>query len=72
MDKSLFYLTLILNGDDWGSLAECLDVTAEDCSDKANERNGFEFNQIEIEKMKEKFSLSPEQVDDIFFGRMVS
>ncbi len=41
-------------------------------SSKMNETNGSEFTQNEILKIKEKYSLTSEEVDQIFFNSKVS
>ena len=39
---------------------------------KLNEKDGAEFTQGEIKALKERYNLTPEEVDAIFFARKVS
>ena len=58
---------MILNGDTNRDMAEVLNITEASFSAKINE-NGTEFKQGEISKIKEKYDLTPDQVDSIFFA----
>lgn len=59
-------------GDSQRSLAKVIGITEQAFSNKINERNGAEFTQTEIAKIKERYSLNADQVDDIFFSTKVS
>lgn len=72
MNKNLFDLILLSHAEDQASLAEFLGLTKHHVSAKLDERGGFEFNQAEISMIKEKFSLSPEEIDNLFFNQEVS
>lgn len=67
MNKTLLRSFMILHGDTNETLADALGVTAATISDKINER-GTEFKQGEIAKIKDRYSLSAEQVEAIFFA----
>ncbi len=58
---------MALNGDHGKDLANYLNISKSILSSKMNETNGFEFTQNEILKIKEKYSLSSSEVDEIFF-----
>ena len=57
---------MVLHGDTNKDLAILLGITEQSVSCKINE-NGTEFKQGEIAKIKDKYNLSPEEVDAIFF-----
>lgn len=57
---------MVLHGDTNKDLAEYLGISEQSVSNKINE-NGTEFKQGEIAKIKEKYNLSAEQVEEIFF-----
>ena len=58
---------MVLNGDTNKDLAEFLGISEQSVSNKINE-NGTEFKQGEIAKIKQKYNLSAEEVESIFFG----
>lgn len=68
MNKNLLRSIMVLHEDTNGSLADYLNITQNRLSAKMNEWNGAEFTQSEIRKIKERYSLTPEQVDQIFFA----
>jgi hypothetical protein len=57
---------MALHGDTNKDLAELLEISEQSVSCKINE-NGTEFKQGEIAKIKDKYHLSPTEVDAIFF-----
>lgn len=63
---------IVLNGDTNGSLAKHLQIAEQTFSSKINEKNGSEFTQGEITKIKEKYNLCAEEIDGIFFNQKVS
>lgn len=67
MNKNLLRSIMVLHNDTNADLAEWLDISVQSISAKINE-NGSEFKQGEIAKIKEKYHLSPEQVEQIFFA----
>lgn len=67
MNTRLFESKMVLHGDTGGTLAEALGLSRQQFSAKKNETNGAEFTQGEIKIIKERYNLSPQEVDDIFF-----
>lgn len=62
---------MVMHGHTNKDLAELLGISEQSVSNKINER-GTEFRQGEIAKIKEKYNLTAEQVEDIFFDPKVS
>lgn len=67
MNGALLKSIMVLNGDTIRDLADYLRKTPQSISDKINER-GTEFKQGEIAAIKERYNLSAEQVEAIFFA----
>ncbi len=67
MNKALLRSIMVLHNDTSQSLAEYLGISAKSVNDKINENN-TEFKQSEIAAIKKRYSLSDEQVSDIFFN----
>lgn len=67
MNRSLLKSIMALHNDTVRELAEFLGITPNSVSNKINE-NGTEFKQGEIAMIKERYNLSADQVDEIFFG----
>ena len=67
MNGALLKSIMVLNGDTVRKLAEHLEISPQSVSDKINER-GTEFKQGEIAMIKERYNLSAEQVEKIFFS----
>lgn len=67
MNGALLKSVMVLHGDTIRDLAEYLGLTPQSVSDKINER-GTEFKQGEITRIKEKYLLSADQVESIFFS----
>ena len=66
MNKARLRSIMTLHGDTNKELAELLGISEQSVSNKINE-NGTEFKQGEITKIKDKYNLSPVEVDAIFF-----
>ena len=66
MNKKMFRSIMVLNGDTNKTLADFLDISETSVSNKINE-SGQEFTQGEIKAIKNRYRLTPEQVDEIFF-----
>lgn len=66
MNKAKLRSIMALHGDTNKDVAELLGISEQSFSCKINE-NGTEFKQGEITKIKDKYNLSPEEVDSIFF-----
>jgi len=60
------------HGDTGSSLALFLGIARSTFSAKINETNGAEFTQGEIAKIKERYTLDPDSVVNIFFAEKVS
>lgn len=67
MNKELLRSIMVLHGDTNKDLAKLLEITEQSVSGKINE-NGTEFKQGEIAKIKDRYNLTPEQVESIFFA----
>lgn len=67
MNSTLLKSVMVLNGDTIRDLAEFLGKTPQSVSGKINER-GTEFRQGEIAAIKERYNLSAEEVEAIFFN----
>ena len=72
MDKRKLESIMKLHGDTGTSLAKYMGMARPTFSAKINETKGAEFTQNEILMIKEKYSLSPEDIDTIFFSQKVS
>lgn len=71
LNNKLLRSVMILYGDTNRDLAEYLGISQQSVSSKINE-NGTEFRQGEIAKIKDRYGLSAEQVNNIFFDTIVS
>ena len=67
MNKELLRSFMVLNGDTNKTLADCLGLTEQSISSKINEK-GTEFKQGEISKIRDRYNLTAEQVEAIFFA----
>lgn len=67
MNKALLKSFMVLNGDTISDLAEFLHISPQSVSGKINER-GTEFKQGEIFAIKERYGLTADQVEAIFFN----
>ena len=67
MKKELLRSIMVLHGDTNKDLADYLGISEQSVSNKINE-NGTEFKQGEIARIKTKYNLSIEQIDNIFFA----
>jgi hypothetical protein len=67
MNGAMLKSIMVLNGDTIRDLADYLGKTPQSVSDKINER-GTEFKQGEIAAIKERYNLSADQVEAIFFN----
>ena len=71
MNKTELRIVMLRNGDTNKELAECLGISEQSVSAKINE-NGTEFKQGEIAKIIDRYNLTAEQVEAIFFASQVS
>ena len=67
MKKELLRSIMVLHGDTNKDLADYLGITEQSVSNKINE-NGTEFKQGEIKRIRIRYYLSSDQIDDIFFA----
>ena len=67
MNKALLRSVMVLHDDTNQTLAEYLGISTKSVNDKINENN-TEFKQSEIAAIKKRYSLSDEQVSNIFFN----
>ena len=72
MNKNFLEAEMKRHGDTGGTLADHLGIARSTFSMKINETNGAEFTQNEIRKIKQRYDLTPDQVDEIFFAAEVS
>lgn len=63
---------MVLNGDNNKTLSEFLGISRQTLSYKITGYRGSEFYQSEIFSIKERYNLTPDEVDSIFFERKVS
>ena len=65
MNKNAFKSLIILKGDTQKDVADALGVTEQTVGDKLN--GVSDFKQSEIKILIDRYDLTPEQVNDIFF-----
>lgn len=70
MNKNMLEAEMKLFGDTGTTLAEYLGISRGTFSLKLNSR--ADFNQSEIAKIKDRYNLSPQKIDAIFFDITVS
>jgi len=72
MNSKLLKSIMVLNGDTIRDLADFLGISPQSVSYKINEKvinkDKIEFKQGEIAAIKERYNLSAEQVEAIFFN----
>lgn len=67
MNKNKLKAKMLLYGDTSNDLAKYLSISRTTLSCKLN-NNGAEFNQGEILKIKKRYNLKSDEVDEIFFS----
>jgi hypothetical protein len=67
MNGKLLRSYMVLHNDTNQTLADYLDISETSVSNKINE-NGTEFKQGEIALIKARYSLTAEEVENIFFN----
>jgi len=72
MNKNLLRSKMVAHGDTGGDLAKALGISRVTISMKINNTNGADFTQGEIKKIIDRYNLSMDEVEAIFFGRIVS
>ena len=68
MNKNLLKSVMVLHDDTQERLAEYLNISSGTLSLKINETNGAEFTQGEIKKIIERYDLTAEDTEKIFFN----
>lgn len=66
MNKRHLKAVMIAHGDNYKSLSEYLGITVSTFSKKINEKRKAGFTQPEILMIKERYSLTAEEIDTIF------
>lgn len=72
MNKQKLESVMKLHNDNGQTLAQYLGIARPTFSNKLNETRGAEFTQGEIRLIKERYNLSADEVDMIFFNQKVS
>ena len=67
MNKSALKARMVINDDTGISLSKALNISETTLSDKLNEKT--EFTRSEIAKIKSRYKLSAEDIDNIFFNQ---
>ena len=66
MNSNMFSGFMVMNGDTNETLADFLGISTTSVSNKRNGKT--DFTQGEIVKIKNRWNLTPDQVDQIFFA----
>ncbi|KFN92403.1 helix-turn-helix transcriptional regulator [Tetragenococcus halophilus] len=72
MDKQKLKSIMVYNDDTQSDLAEYLGISNQTFSRKINEKGKSEFGSAEIRLIKARYDLKPEEIDQIFFDKLVS
>lgn len=72
MDRRKLEAVMVLNGDTNGTLAKALGIAPQTLSRKKNGTDGSDFTQTEITLIKQRYRLSSDEIDSIFFTPAVS
>lgn len=72
MNKLKLESIMKLKGHTGQYVADKLGISRSTFSAKLNEKNGAEFTQGEITKLKNEYELTPQEIDEIFFKEKVS
>ena len=67
MNKQKLVGIMYENGDTQTTLANAIGISVQRLNAKINGTGGAEFNQGEIQRIKDRYSLKSEEIDDIFF-----
>lgn len=68
MNKNLLVSKMKLYGDTNATLASAIGISAQRFSAKLNGYQGAEFNQGEIQKIRERYNLTDNEIVHIFFA----
>lgn len=69
IDKKKFNAEMAANDDKHKDLAVFLDISEQAMSRKFNSVGGADYTRSEIERVKMKYNLTPQRVDEIFFAK---
>ena len=69
MNKAKFRAKMIEFGDTMSTLADHLGISVGTLSKKINEKSAAGFTQPEILSIKDRYSLTADQINSIFFDR---
>jgi hypothetical protein len=72
MNKNMLVSKMKLHGDTQEDLAKWIGISVTRFNAKLNGTGGAEFTQSEILKIKERYNLTSEEVNAIFFANIVS
>lgn len=72
INKNLLKSKMALFGDTNETLADAVGLTPQRMSSKINEWNNAEFTQSEMRIIKQRYNLTNDEVDAIFFADAVS
>lgn len=67
MNKNLLKSKMALHGDTNGDLAAAIGISKQRFSAKINETGGAEFTQGEIQNISDRYSLTSDEIQKIFF-----
>lgn len=65
-------IEMLKHDDSGGDLAKFLGISKTTLSKRFNNKGNSDFSRVEIMSIKDRYNLSPERVDEIFFGEEVS
>lgn len=71
MNANKLKAVMVLHGDTGGNLAQFLGISHSSFSKKLH-NNGAQFTQGEIQAIKDRYNLTANEIDDIFFNIKVS
>lgn len=67
MKKNLLEAKMKVHCDNQSNLAEAIGISVQSLNRKLNGTGGAEFTRSEIQKIKERYNLTAEEIDEIFF-----
>ncbi len=68
MNKRLLESKMKIFGDTNVTLAQAIGISPQRLSAKKNGTNNADFNRLEIDKIKQRYSLTIEEINSIFFA----
>ena len=70
MKKNLLAAKMKIYGDIQSNLAEAIGISTQTFNKKLNGTDGAEFSESEIRKIKKRYNLTPEELDEIFLIKL--